>query len=104
MADVWLLHDHLGETELFRADAIEHLKSDRQQIVARRVGGDNYTTILHISGRKELPEGFAVDLLRAIGKARQDHPDEDTVIVLRDDFGRGWKYETQVLSAYKPPA
>ncbi|MEV6682217.1 hypothetical protein AB0N09_35955 [Streptomyces erythrochromogenes] len=104
MSDVWLLHEYAGEMELFRADAIEHLKSNGQQVVARRVGGDNYTAILHISGRKELPDDFAVDLLRTIAAARKDHPDEDTVIVIRYEFGRGWKCEIQVLAEYKKPS
>ncbi|MFI5867247.1 hypothetical protein [Streptomyces sp. NPDC051546] len=103
MADVWLLHESMGGTELFRADAIEHLRSDRQQVVARRVGGDAYTSILHISDRTELPTGFAVKLVQAIGQARWDHPDDDSVIVIKLQSGR-WQLEASLLSDYDPSA
>ncbi|MFI5987308.1 hypothetical protein ACIBEA_41365 [Streptomyces sp. NPDC051555] len=104
MAEVWLLHEYVGETELFRAEAIEHLRSDRQQVVARRVGGDSYTTILHTSGRGELPDGFAVDLLVAIGEARRLHPAVDSVIAIREVPGHGWQLHCCPLSQYKPSA
>ncbi|MEV0696056.1 hypothetical protein [Streptomyces sp. NPDC050388] len=103
MAHVWVLYDSSAlMTEVFRADAIEHVRSTNETVDALRIGAEGRVTVLHVSGRPKLPPGFGLDLLKTIARASAEHLDEDTVVVPTLD-GETWKWVVHPLLAYELP-
>ncbi|MFG3207955.1 hypothetical protein [Streptomyces sp. NPDC048192] len=101
MADVWVLYESAGgmASELFRADAIDYLHSNDQQVDVRI--GTERTTLLHVSGRPKLPAGFGLDLLKTIARTRAEQQGKavDTLIVPTLD-GETWTWEPHPLLDY----